>query len=50
MSEKIGLHPDMIGEFANALKNVSDKTQFIISTHSEHLLDEVPVSDILVFE
>lgn len=47
---EVGLHPDMIGEFANALKKVSDKTQFIISTHSEHLLDEVPVSDILVFE
>lgn len=47
---EVGLHPDMIGEFANALKNVSDKTQFLISTHSEHLLDEVPVSDILVFE
>lgn len=47
---EVGLHPDMIGEFANSLKNVSDRTQFIISTHSEHLLDEVPVSDILVFE
>ena len=47
---EVGLHPDMIGEFINSLKDESDKTQFIISTHSEHLLDEVPVSDILVFE
>lgn len=47
---EVGLHPDMIGEFTSSLVNVSSNTQFIISTHNEHLLDEVPVSDILVFE
>lgn len=47
---ELGLHPDMIGEIIDSIKQNNEKTQFIISTHSEHILDGVPVSDILVCE
>lgn len=47
---EIGLHPDMISEFVEAMSQVSDKTQFIISTHSEHILNNLSVENVLVCE
>lgn len=47
---EIGLHPDMISEFVEAMNQVSDKTQFIISTHSEHILNNLSVENVLVCE
>lgn len=47
---EIGLHPDMISEFVVAMNQVSDKTQFIISTHSEHILNNLSVENVLVCE
>lgn len=47
---EIGLHPDMIREVVDSLTQVSDKTQFIISTHSEHILNNLSVEDVLVCE
>ena len=47
---EVGLHPDMLSELMQAIIDNSDKTQFIISTHSNLLLNQLPVSDVIVFE
>lgn len=47
---EVGLHPDMIGEITESIKQTKNSTQYIISTHSEHLLNGVSVSDVLVCE
>lgn len=47
---EIGLHPDMIREFIDSMSQVSDKTQFIISTHSDHILNNLSVENVLVCE
>lgn len=47
---EVGLHPDMIGKIISTIKQYDSQTQFIVSTHSEHILDEVSVDDILVCE
>lgn len=47
---EIGLHPDMIREFVESLEQVSSETQFIISTHSEHILNNLSVENVLVCE
>ena len=45
-----GLHPDMIREFVDSMNNVSNETQFIISTHSDHILNNLSVENVLVCE
>lgn len=47
---EVGLHPDMVGEIISAIKQYGSGTQFILSTHSEHILDDVSVDDVLVCE
>lgn len=47
---EVGLHPDMINEIVEVIANNSDDTQFIISTHSEHVLNQLAISNVLVFE
>ena len=36
---EIGLHPDVIGEIADMLKIASEKSQIIVTTHSDKLID-----------
>lgn len=48
---EIGLHPDMIAEIIEGIKmNCSKDSQFIISTHSEYVLNQLRVENVLVFE
>ncbi len=45
-----GLHPDMISELMEVLGETFDQTQYVLATHSPHLLDCVSVDKVLVFE
>ena len=45
-----GLHPDMIAEMMDGLQAGCAGTQFIISTHSENVLNQVSVKDVMAFE
>ena len=47
---EVGLHPDMLGELMQAIVENAGMTQYIISTHSNLLLNQLPVSDVIVFE
>lgn len=47
---ELGLHPDMINGIARLFQEKSSETQFIISTHSENLLDNFNIEDILILE
>jgi len=47
---ELGLHPDMINGLCRLFEEKSFETQFIISTHSENLLDNFNLKDILIFE
>lgn len=47
---ELGLHPDMINGIARLFDEKSTETQFIVSTHSESLLDNCDLEDILIFE
>ncbi|WP_265821173.1 AAA family ATPase [Geovibrio ferrireducens] len=49
---ELGMHPDMIPTLAKLLKEASQKTQLIITTHSDILIDALSDSpeDVLVFE
>ena len=47
---EVGLHPDMLGELMAAIIKNEGGTQFIISTHSNLILNQLPVSDVIVFE
>ena len=40
----------MLSELMQAIIKKTDKTQYIISTHSNLILNQVPVSDVIVFE
>ena len=37
----MGLHPDVITIVAELLKSASERTQLIVTTHSERLIDEL---------
>lgn len=37
---ELGLHPDIIGALANLIKQASERTQVIVTTHSRSLVDE----------
>ncbi len=47
---EIGLHPDMLSIIAKLLKEASQKTQLIITTHSDSLVSELPAESVLVCE
>ena len=47
---EVGLHPDMILNIANAIKEASEKTTLIISTHSDNLLNYFDIENVRVFE
>lgn len=47
---EVGLHPDMISEFMDAMENLSEDYQFIISTHNELVLSQTSVENVLVCE
>ncbi|MBR0038312.1 MAG: AAA family ATPase [Bacteroidales bacterium] len=47
---EVGLHPDMLSELIQAIMENAERTQYIISTHSNLLLNQLPVSDVIVFE
>jgi predicted ATPase len=47
---EVGLHPDMILNIANAIKEASETSTIIISTHSDNLLNYFNIEDIIVFE
>lgn len=47
---EVGLHPDMLSELMQAIIENTGTTQFVISTHSSLLLNQLPVSDVIVFE
>lgn len=47
---EVGLHPDMILNIANAIKEASENTTLIISTHSDNLLNYFDIENVKVFE
>ncbi len=47
---EIGLHPDMIAEIVDGIKANCRETQFVISTHSEYVLNQVSVDEVMVFD
>jgi predicted ATPase len=47
---EIGLHPDMISNITNAVKNITETSTITISTHSENLLDYFELDKVRVFE
>lgn len=47
---EVGLHPDMLGELIQAISDYAGGTQYILSTHSDHILNQLPVKDVLVIE
>ncbi len=44
------LHPDMINTISQAVKQASNRTQLIMTTHSPLLLNSFDLDDILIFE
>jgi len=47
---EVGLHPDMITNIANAIKDASHDSTLLISTHSENLLNYFEIENLKVFE
>lgn len=47
---ELGLHPDMILNLANAIKDASANSTFVILTHSESLLNYFDIENLRVFE
>ena len=47
---EIGLHPDMIAEIIEGIQSNCQDSQFIISTHSEYVLNQLSVKDVMVCE
>jgi predicted ATPase len=47
---EVGLHPDMILNIANAIKEAAQQSTIIISTHSDNLLNFFKIEDLRVFE
>jgi len=45
-----GLHPDMILNVTDAIRDSSGETQFIIATHSENVVNAFEIENIRVFE
>jgi predicted ATPase len=47
---ELGLHPDMISSIKKAMETSYGKTQYLITTHSDHLLDLFDLENIRVVE
>ena len=47
---EVGLHPDMICEIMEAMEEASETTQFLISTHSELVLNQTTIDNVIVGE
>lgn len=47
---EVGLHPDMICEIMQAMEEDSDGTQFMITTHSELILNHTTIDNVIVCE
>ncbi|MDX2246937.1 MAG: AAA family ATPase [Bacteroidia bacterium] len=47
---EVGLHPDMILNIANAVKDAAESSTIIISTHSENLLNYFDIENVRIFE
>ncbi len=47
---EIGLHPDILPIIAEMLVEASQRTQLIVTTHSDALVSEVPPESVLVCE
>ena len=47
---EVGLHPDMIRNIANAIKEASEQSTIIIATHSVDLLNYFRIENLQVFE
>lgn len=47
---EIGLHPDMIAEIVEGIRANCKESQFVISTHSEYVLNQLSVKDVMVCE
>lgn len=47
---EVGLHPDMILNIANAIKEASVDSTIVVSTHSENLLNYFDIENLKVFE
>lgn len=47
---EVGLHPDMIAELMEGINDISSETQFLISSHSEIILNQTTVDNVLVCE
>jgi predicted ATPase len=47
---EVGLHPDMIHNVAKAIREASDDSMVIVSTHSSELLNYFSLDKILVFD
>ncbi|URD51780.1 AAA family ATPase [Chroococcidiopsis sp. CCNUC1] len=47
---EIGLHPDMMSTIAEMLIEASQRTQIIVTTHSESLISSLPPESVLICE
>lgn len=47
---EVGLHPDMICEIMEGMEDSSDRTQFLVSTHSELVLNQTTIDNVIVCE
>ena len=47
---EVGLHPDMIREIMDAMEVVGCSTQYLLSTHSELVLNQTTIDNVLVCE
>lgn len=47
---EVGLHPDMLGELMTAIAETACETQYIICTHSELILNQLDISNVIVLE
>lgn len=47
---EVGLHPDMICEIMESMEEASSDTQFLVSTHSELVLNQTTIDNVIVCE
>ena len=47
---EIGLHPDILGTIADMLIEASERTQLIVTTHSDALISTLPPESVLICE
>lgn len=47
---EVGLHPDMICEIMDAIESACEESQFIVTTHDDHLLNHTTIDKVIVCE